>query len=98
MNEIIYKISLVVLSIGFILMIIYITMIITKKSTTCSNNISNNTTNKDLTSNNLNLIYDDRPSITYRKMFKNPEVGFGYQDFDVNDNSETTSFYFKSNI
>ena len=97
MNEIIYNISLVVLSIGFILMIIYITIIITKKTKTCQTcqpcSINNITT-----STNLNQIYDDRPSITYKKMFENAEIGFGYQDFDVNDNSSTTSFYIKSNI
>ena len=83
------NISIILLSLGFILMVIYITTIIVTKNTTC-----NNTTK---TTQNTNLIYDDRPSITYVKMFQNPEVGFGYQDFDINDNSNTTSFYTKSN-
>ncbi len=97
MNNIVYNISLIILSIGFIMMIIYITMTITKKSVTCSsyNNISSPLSCPPC--DNLTNIFDDRPSITYKKMFENPEVGFGYQDFYVNDNSETTSFYVKSN-
>jgi hypothetical protein len=85
MNLILNRISLIILSLGFILIVIYITIIITKKNIICQNKVSSN------------IIYDDRPSLTYVKMFKNPEVGFGYQDFDINDNSNTTSFYTKSN-
>jgi len=91
MDPIIFNISLIILSLGFILMVIYITIIITKNTTeipkieipkmTCDTNI------------NENIIYDDRPSITYKKMFEQPSVGFGYQDFDKNDNSSTASFY-----
>jgi len=82
MTDLIFNISLIILSLGFILMIIYITMIVTnKKCKPCTNNINNS----------LNQIYDDRPSITYKKMFQNPEVGFGYQDFDEMDNSITIS-------
>ena len=97
MNEIIFNISLVILSLGFILMIIYFTTLFTNKSSPscpinkCSDNNNNNNNNI------LEQIYDDRPSITYKKMFKDPSVGFGKGDFDVNDNSETTSFYIKSN-
>jgi hypothetical protein len=80
------NISLILLSLGFILTVIYITIIITK-NTSCNKTINNEP----------DLIYDERPSITYAKMFKNPEVGFGYQDFDINDNSNTASFYTKSN-
>ena len=46
--------------------------------------------------NNNTIIYDDRPSLTYEKMFNNASVGFGYQDFDENDSSNS-SFYVKSN-
>ena len=97
MDNIVYNISLIILSLGFILMIIYITIIITKQLNKCpiNNNCDNNINN--INKNNLNQIYDDRPSITYKKMFENPEVGFGYQDFDVNANSVSTSFYIKSN-
>jgi hypothetical protein len=93
MDDIIYNISLVILTGGVILMIVYITMIITKKSIN-----STSCTPCPLNHSNLNQIYDDRPSITYKKMFNNFEVGFGYQDFDINDNSDTTSFYIKSKI
>lgn len=94
MNTIIYNIALIILSLGFILMVIYITMILTKKSTSKLNTTTCINNNKLDTN---NLIYDDRPSITYVKMFNQPSVGFGYKDFDVNDNSNTTSFYTKSN-
>ncbi len=98
MDSIVYNIGLIILSLGFILMIIYITMILTKKSVKCPlNNNNNNDKYNNNKSINLNQIYDDRPSITYKKMFQNPEVGFGYQDFDELDNSTTTSFYTKSN-
>ena len=93
MDNIVHIISLIILSIGFILIIVYFTMNMTKQKINnqeCQPCKSCNT--------NLNLIYDDRPSITYKKMFENSEVGFGYQDFDVNDNSNTTSFYVKSKI
>jgi len=99
MNEIVFNISLVILSIGFILMIIYITtLFIKRKCPPCSINNSKNgyNSNNDLY-NQLNQIYDDRPSITYKKMFENPEIGFGKSDFEVNDYSEIISFFTKSN-
>lgn len=80
-------------------MIIYITMIITKKSITCPQINTNSSSSID--SNNqisdIKLIYDDRPSITYKKMFENPEIGFGHQDFDAMDSTEFTHFYTKTN-
>ena len=97
MDEIVFNISLIILSLGFISLIIYITILLTNKSNKvcppCTvNNIPNNIPN-----NTFDQIYDNRPSITYKKMFENPEVGFGKGDFDANDNTETTSFYIKSN-
>lgn len=86
MKNILYYIAFILLSLGFILMTIYITVIITNRN-------NNNKCNKT----DLATIYDDRPTLTYVKMFNNPEVGFGYQDFDINDNSNTTSFYTNSN-
>ena len=82
MKFILYNLSIVLLSLGFILMIIYITFIIT---------LNNFIPKKE----DYSLIYDDKPSMIYKKMFENPEVGFGYKDFDINDNSNTTSFYTK---
>ncbi len=96
MDSIVYNIGLIILSLGFILMVIYITIILTKKSTKCPLNKNENNKNENK-SINLNQIYDDRPSITYKKMFENPEIGFGYQDFDTYDNSATSFFYGKSN-
>lgn len=84
MISVLYNISIILLSIGFIAMIIYITKIVTL------NNYCPKT-------NDYSVIFDDRPSITYKKMFENQEVGFGYQDFDKNDNSKNTSFYTKFN-
>jgi hypothetical protein len=86
MNLVIYRISLIILSLGFILMVIYITIIITR-NTSYKNILSS------IQTSDPKLIYDERPSLYYVKMFDNPEVGFGYQDFDINDNSNTTSFY-----
>ena len=76
-------------------MIIYITIIITKESIKPIKPICNNTNINNDT--NTQMIYDDRPSLTYVKMFQQPSVGFGYQDFDNNDNSKSTSFYTSSN-
>jgi hypothetical protein len=97
MNEIVFNISLVVLSIGFILLVIYITTLLTNKTCPpCA--INGNNSNNCLYDNRVNkLIYDDRPSITYLKMFNDPEVGFGKPDFNVEDYSEITSYFTKSN-
>jgi hypothetical protein len=97
MDFILYNIGLIILGLGFILIVIYLTMIITKKLVKCTVNKCDNKCDNNFDKNiNLNQIYDDRPSITYKKMFENPEVGFGYQDFEVNANSATNSFYSKS--
>jgi len=97
MNNIIYNISLILLSLGFILMVIYITIILTKNTRSCiyNNNNNNNNNKSSISTISSNIIYDDRPSLTYVKMFNQPSIGLGYQDFDANDN--ITSFYTKTN-
>ena len=97
MNKIlIYNISVIILGLSLILLIVYITMYLTKQRimkniscpiATCKpcNEIIYDT-----------IIYDERPSLTYEKMFNNASVGFGYQDFDENDSSNS-SFYVKAN-
>jgi len=95
MNQIVFNISLVILSLGFILMVIYITtIIIKKKCKSCSPCLPCKITNNN--TNTLEQIYDDRPSITYVKMFKDSNIGFGQNDFDANDDAQTSSIYFKS--
>ena len=98
MNQVVFNISLIILSLGFILLIIYITILSTKKQhkpcKPCAANISCGINNSN--SNSLEQIYDDRPSITYIKMFKDSNIGFGQDNFDANDDVETSSFYFKS--
>lgn len=109
MNQIVFNISLIILSLGLILMVIYITIVLTNKkiiSTKCKpcspcnlNDSKNNNGNSNSNSNGndmLQYIYDDRPSITYIKMFKDSNIGFGQDNFDANDDVETSSFYFKS--
>ena len=107
MNQIVFNISLIILSLGLILMVIYITIVLTNKknisiSTQCkpclpcnlndSKNNNGNGNGNDI----LQYIYDDRPSITYIKMFKDSNIGFGQDNFDANDDAEISSFYFKS--
>jgi hypothetical protein len=105
MNITIINISLLVLCLGFIILIIYITIHITKKSITPSkckpcintNKITNKTLYNNIVPDNNKLIYDDRPSITYKKMFQNSGIGFGNGGLDVDGDSKITSFYIKSN-
>ena len=112
MNQIVFNVSLIILSLGLILMVIYITIVLTTKKIIstqckpclpCNLNDSKNNSNGNGTStgtnngnNTLEQIYDDRPSITYIKMFKDSNIGFGQDNFDATDDVETSSFYFKS--
>lgn len=104
MNQVVFNISLIILSLGLILMVIYITIVLTTKkiiSTQCTPcspcNLNDPKNNSNGNGNNtLEHIYDDRPSITYIKMFKDSNIGFGQDNFDANDDVETSSFYFKS--
>jgi len=66
MASLLHNISLILLSTGFLLTIIYFTIFITKQNIkqTCSNNNNNNNNN------NIKSIYDERPSIVFADMFQ----------------------------
>jgi hypothetical protein len=80
MNHIIHNISLIILFAGIIMMTVYIT----KASS------YNYMTNEQVLLMKQNLrrkepvqnIYDYRVSETYEKMFSQPSIWLGYQDFD----------------
>lgn len=87
MNHILYNISLIILSLGIILLTVYIT----KAS---SNGFKTSDTilmeQQELERQRRGLsseesIYDYRPSKMYKKMFSNPSVWLGYSDFDENE-------------
>jgi hypothetical protein len=82
MNHILYNISLVILVVGIILMTVYITK--------ASNN-SYLTSNKQEILNQVkpyDTIYDYKVKKEYQKMFSQPSIWMGYQDFDPKEKSD----------
>jgi len=83
MNHILYNISLVILVIGIILMTVYITKASNNNYLTYHKQLLNNrgkTKNKQYQS-----IYDYKVNKEYQKMFSQPSIWMGYQDFDAKD-------------
>lgn len=86
MNHILHNISLIILAGGIIMLTVYIT----KASS------FNFMTNEQVLLMRQNLrrkepvqeIYDYRVSKAYEKMFSQPSIWLGYQDFDPEDKTE----------
>jgi len=86
MNHILYNISLIILVIGIILMTVYITKASNNGYLTYHKQLLNNrgkTINKQYQS-----IYDYKVNKEYQKMFSQPSIWMGYQDFDAKDKSQ----------
>jgi hypothetical protein len=81
MNNILYNISLLILFIGSIMMTIYIT-----KSLYVNCMISEQNPTED--------IYDYKVSKAYNKMFSQPSIWLGYQEFD--SEYQTEKLYIKN--
>ena len=87
MNHILYNISILILGFGIILMTVYITKATNKNNQTINlNGLSNRRHQSGITE--TGEIYDSRPSKTYSKMFSQPSLWLGYQEFDANENTE----------
>jgi len=86
MNHILYNISLLILVVGIILMTVYITK--------ASNN-GFKTSDKQILDKRLKLtdkpyqsIYDYKVNKEYQKMFSQPSIWMGYQDYDPKEKSQ----------
>ena len=85
MNHILYNISILILGFGIILMTVYITKATNKQF---KNNQNNQNRQYQTGIAETGDIYDSRPSKTYSKMFSQPSLWLGYQEFDSNENTE----------
>jgi hypothetical protein len=85
MNHVIHNVSVIILTAGIIMMIVYITKASSNNFLTTEQMIMS----KDRTPNNIEeSIYDYRVSKEYKKMFIEPSVLFGYASFDENENPD----------
>jgi len=86
MNYILYNISLIILFIGIIMMTVYITKASNFNYMTNKQKllIRQNLRRKEPVQN----IYDYRVSKEYEKMFTQPSIWLGYQDFDPEHQTE----------
>ncbi len=87
MNHILYNMALIILCCGIILITIYITKASTNSFKTTNQVLLEK--QEYLKNNSLQIgnetIYDLRPSNIYSKMFSNPSVWFGYNEFNEKD-------------
>lgn len=87
MNHILHNISLVILALGIILITIYIT----KASTNGYISYDKYLLNKQSGLRKIHPeenIYDYKVSKAYKKMFSQPSVWMGYQDFDPEEKTD----------
>ena len=94
MNHILHNIALIILCFGIILMTIYITRATSNNYMTQEQQLlykQNGLRLKDPVDTN---IYVMRPSNIFNTMFKEGSIGFGYQSFNVKD--ETDKIYIKT--
>jgi hypothetical protein len=87
MNHILHNISLVILATGIILMTIYITKASNNGYMSYEKsliNLQSGLRRRETPDN----IYDYRVSKAYKKMFSQPSVWAGYQDFDPEEKTD----------
>jgi len=84
MNNILNNLAIILLLIGIIFITIYITKASFNGFKTFNETLLFNNYNKLQRRNPLS-IYDYRVSKEYKKMFSQPSIWFGYEDFDEND-------------
>jgi capsular polysaccharide biosynthesis protein len=91
MNHLLHNISIIILGIGIILMTVYITRTTTSNYQTREQIM--NQQNEGLRKRQpIQNIYDYRVSKEYEKMFSQPSIWQGYQDFDANDTPPKTIY------
>jgi hypothetical protein len=84
MIYIINNISIILLFTGIIFMSIYLTKA-TSNNYQTTNEILLQQQNRNKKPIDEDTIYDIKPSKVYNKMFSNPSIGFGYNEFDDKD-------------
>jgi hypothetical protein len=84
MIYIVNNISIILLFSGIIFLSIYLTKATSNNYQTTNEILlqQQNRYNKPI---NNDTIYDIKPSKVYKKMFLNPSIGFGYNEFDEKD-------------
>ena len=92
MNHILYNLSLMVLCIGIILMTVYVTRATTNNYQTAEQKLSTQPIDKPI--NNAD-IYTQRFSTVFKKMFSQPSLWQGYQDYGADANI-TQKIYVKA--
>jgi len=83
MNHILYNISLLILIVGIILITVYITKASKNGYLTYNQRILNK--KLKLIDKPYQSIYDYKVNKEYQKMFSQPSIWMGYQDFDAKD-------------
>lgn len=86
MNHILYNISLLILVVGIILMTVYITKASNNGFQTSDKQILNK--RLKLTDKPYQSIYDYKVNKEYQKMFSQPSIWMGYQDYDPKEKSQ----------
>lgn len=85
MNHILYNFSIIILGLGIILMTIYITKASNNNFMTQDQLLLNKNNGLRRRASDID-IYNYRISKEYNKMFSQPSVLLGYQDFNPDDN------------
>jgi hypothetical protein len=94
MNNILYNISLIILSLGIILITVYVTKATSTNYLTYYNQLLANQENKSYKPYNPYLnVYNDRPTQTYKNMFLQSEPWLGYETYDPNQSSTKLFIY-----
>jgi hypothetical protein len=86
MNHILYNISLLILVVGIILITVYITKASNNGFQTLDKQILNK--RLKLTDKPYQSIYDYKVNKEYQKMFSQPSIWMGYQDYDPKEKSQ----------
>jgi hypothetical protein len=87
MNHILHNISIIILSLGIILITVYITKASSNGFKTTDIILMDHHEKERMRRRNIpnESIYDYRPSKVYNKMFTDHSVWHGYSDFDENE-------------
>ena len=80
MNHIIHNISVIILTIGIIMMVVYVTKASNNNFLTSEQELMRRRAMKPTESDGT--VYDYKVSKAYKKMFSEPSVLFGYQTLD----------------
>ena len=87
MNHILHNISLIILAIGIILLTVYITKASSNGYVSYEKHLLNKHSGLKRIQPEQN-IYDYRVSKEYKKMFSQPSIWMGYQDYDPDEKTD----------